>query len=123
MPEGQSWPLYLVFCFLLIGGIIGLIEPKTLSSATPPDRTLAVVLVGGALAVALLLYIPSLVLLSKVYSQSGLGNPAAPAPNTLLGRLQAIQAAIGTPDSPQPRTLLGQLEAIRSKPTSDDDSG
>src|SRR5271166_1844293 len=114
--DSRSWPLQLVFLLMLIGGALGLIEPKLFSSANPPERTIAVWLMVGAVVIAVVLYVP---LFAQIFggvgtllNATGMGTPANPAQGTLLQRIGALGEAIGVPANPPAGTLLQRIGAI-----------
>jgi hypothetical protein len=128
--NGQSWPLYLAFLIMLIGGIIGLIDPQLFSNRW----WIALILLVAGLLVASLLYIPSFVAMFKgvgtFLNKTAMGDPGAPAKGTLLHRigstenpgvgtllhhLQTLGGAIGDAATPAPGTVLDRLEKVSDR--------
>jgi hypothetical protein len=109
--NGQSWPLQFFFLVMLIGAAIALIEPSLF--AGPTHQTLVYWLIGGALASAIILYIPALwamyVGIGALLNRTAVGTPGNPAAGTLLRRLANLEAAIGNPANLQAGTLLARI--------------
>jgi len=145
MPkEGQVWPLQLVFLVLLILAILGFFAPHLFAGDASASKSAAVWFGAGALIAGCLLYIPVAVTWYRTRPEllrwmSAIGHPQAPRsePDTIIGRLDAIQTqagainsaigglqavqklvrAIGDPDRPgdAPNSIAGRLLAIQAQ--------
>jgi hypothetical protein len=101
-------PYSLFFLLILIGGAIGLVEPRLFVTASPPDRTIPYFLIGGTFFSALKLYIPSFVEMfvgvGTLLNKPAMGEPNNPQPGTL--------ARIGSPGNPEDGTLLARISTL-----------
>jgi hypothetical protein len=101
--DGKVWPLQVVFFLTVIGGAVGLGEPKLFSAETPPDREIAWVLIAFSIASALLLY---LALFRGIFRVAkGIGDPANPEVGTEI-----------THRAPGSRRAAGSLARIADHP-------
>ena len=99
----KTWPLQFVFILTIIGAILGLFDPKIFDPATAGNGAIAWILGGVAVVSALMLYFP---LLRVAYlARAGMGDPANPAPGTLLAR-------IGETSNPAAGTLLNRMGSL-----------
>ena len=122
MPkEGQVWPIQLAFLLLLVLGLVVVIDPRLFGQQDPITRLTGFWLLIAAFVVAAVLYSPLLIQRwlggGSIIEWIGEPNAAQPAPNSIIGRLEAIQLrtdAIGDPNAAAPaaNTILGLLRIV-----------
>jgi hypothetical protein len=108
--NGRGWPLQLAFLLMLLGGAIGLLQPKLFSTEVSPDRTIPSFLFAGAVLSALVLYLPSWGLRARISNleklATSIGTSDATA-GTLVSRIGNLEKLCHSPPSelsnaPQP---------------------